>query len=359
MTFRAPLIAMISVLMLVPLASQARTQDGSSLSTQGTEISADEIAEAKIVYPEILSDDPWSFGGTPGRVIRTAHYRIYTTETTPVIRERLAKFAEYALPHYRTSLSPNNPLPRPTQRLDTYLMDNRPQWTTITKRLAGQRSDELLKIGRGGFAFGGIGVYYDLGLYDTLAIAAHEGWHQYTQRTFKVSLPIWLEEGIAAYNEGHRWDRSTPVFRPWANPQRYERLVIAEREGSLFSIEKLLESAPQDYFDSTDGSVLTYYAQLWALVHFLNEGENGKYQASLRILLQDAASGKAMETLEKRLGTENARRTLLSRSGPAIFFAYFDEDLDRVNEEYMAFIKEITAQSVRSQIVNGTSPFAP
>ena len=357
MTFRTSLFAFGSVLTLLALASPAHTQDGDAM--QGTDISMDEVTEAKLAYPEILSDDPWNFGGTPGRVIRTAHYRIYTTETTPVIRDRLAKFAEYALPHYRTSLTPNSPLPRPTQRLDTYLMDNRPQWTTITKRLAGQRSDELLKIGRGGFAFRGIGVYYDLGLYDTLAIAAHEGWHQYTQRTFQVSLPIWLEEGIAAYNEGHRWDRSTPLFRPWANPQRYEQLVNAERSGSLFTLEELIESSPQDYFDTAGDDVLTYYAQLWALVHFLNEGENGAYQASLRILLNDAASGKARETLETRVGVENARRTLLSRSGPAMFFAYFDEDLDKVNEQYMSFIQTITAQAVRSKIVNGTSPMTP
>jgi len=196
-------------------------------------------------------------------------------------------------------------------------------------------------------------------LYDTLAIAAHEGWHQYTQRSFKVALPIWLEEGIATYNEGHHWDRATPLFTPWANLQRYDQLMKAKNEGKLFSLEELLTSSPQSHFDSTGGEVLTYYAQLWALVHFFNEGENGRHQASLRILLQHAADGSISSMMEKHLGTAEAHRTLMSRSGPAVFLVYFDEDIDRVNEAYMEFIRTISAQSARSRIVRGDSPIVP
>lgn len=352
-------ILAIALAGLVATLAPAQEAHDASLQTQGTELSLKEIEEAKIAYPEILSTDDWNFRGNEGRLIRTMHYRIYTTEKTPMLRERLARFAEHALPHYRTSLTPNKPLPRPQQRLDTYLMDNRPQWTEVTKLLTGERSEDMLKIARGGFAFKGIGVYYDLGLYDTLAIAAHEGWHQYTQRTFRSALPIWLEEGIAAYNEGHRWDRSTPVFTPWANLERYEQLVSAHDEDTLFTLEELFESSPQSHFDSADDALLTYYAQLWAFVHFLNEYDNGKYAASLRLLLRDVADGSVTEVLEQRLGPGAARRTLMSREGPALFFAYFEEDLETVNEQYMGFIGTITAPQTRAKIADGKSPLAP
>ena len=44
-------------------------------------------------------------------------------------------------------------------------------------------------LGRGGFTTNGIAVLYDIDGYgwhhDTLALGAHEGWHQYVQTTFK------------------------------------------------------------------------------------------------------------------------------------------------------------------------------
>ena len=358
-TTRLTKLALSATALALLAASPARTQDGGEVSSQGTELTLKEIREAEIAFPEILSEEDWSFGAVSGKVIRTAHYRIFTTESTPILRERISRFSEYALPHYRTSLTPNKPLPRPSQRLDTYLMDNRPQWTEVTKRLTGRKSDDLLKISRGGFAFQGIGVYYDLGVYDTLAIAAHEGWHQYTQRTFKSGLPIWLEEGIATYNEGHKWDRATPRFRPWSNLERYEKLASAHKDGRLMSLEELLEGSPQEFFDGRDDSLLVFYAQLWALVHFLNEYDYGKYQASLRILLQDSASGRVRDVLTNRLGEGGARSTLLTRSGPAVFLAYFGEDLDAINAEYQSFIATITGPNTREKIAVGRSPLEP
>jgi hypothetical protein len=323
--------------------------DISSAEISLNELGSDAIEPAAWV----VSREPWSFASAAGEVIRTPNYRIYTTESSTIMKDRLSVFAEHALAHYRAALTP---LPRPPKRLDTYLMDNRPQWVALTKRLLGAQSEPLLQIQRGGFASRGIGVYYDLGLYDTLAIAAHEGWHQYTQRTFADSLPIWLEEGIATFMEGHRWSATTPVFKPWGNIERFEHLRGAVSNNTLLPLEDLLANSPQQLLPRVDGSILNYYAQLWALVHFLNEGENGRYATSLRTLIADASKGELRKRLTAELGLRDARAAMASRTGTLVFGVYFDVSLREADAQYKAFVDRIIAQGSRTAIAAGRSP---
>lgn len=305
------------------------------------------------VVPDILSREPWRYATAEGEIVRTTNYRLYTTAKDKVIRERLAAFQEHALGHYRQVLTP---LPPPATKLDTYLMDNRPQWERMTKHLMGDRAEALLKIPRGGYASRGIGVFYNIGLFDTLAIAGHEGWHQFTQKTFAEPLPSWLEEGLATFMEGHRWEQNTPVFRPWANVQRFDQLRKAEGERKLLALEDLLDSRPQDFLDFTDDRVLTFYAQLWALVHFLNEGDGGKHSAGLREVMSDAASGRLASTVRARLGGRAGATVLTTRTGPTVFMAYFGEDLSPASEAYARFVATLTRPGARSAIAEGRSP---
>jgi hypothetical protein len=301
---------------------------------------------------ETLSTEPWKYAGAEGSVIRTAHYRIFTTVSTVALRDRAPGFLDHALSHYRTALGP---LPLPSARLDTYLLDNRAQWSTLTRQLMGAQAETLLKIPRGGYASRGIGVFFDIGLYDTLAIAAHEGWHQYTQRTFREPLPVWLEEGIASYMEGHRWDGPTPRFLPWANMQRFDQLRSASTRGDLVSLSKLLDGRPQDYLGTDDEQILTYYAQLWGLIHYLNEWDHGRYAPALRMLLADAAAGGIRRAVEDRLGAR-AGGMLGARVGPTIFLAYFNTDLDAAAREYAEFLDLVTRTGSRDEIAQGRSP---
>src|SRR6185503_10436721 len=92
---------------------------------------------------------------------------------------------------------------------------------------------------------------------DTLAIAAHEGWHQYTQETFKHQLPIWLEEGIATYMEGYRSSRDAePEFLPWANFERRDALRDAVRSKKLIGMDELLTRSPQSFLSHSKDSLL-------------------------------------------------------------------------------------------------------
>ena len=207
----------------------------------------------------VLSAEPWTYENARGQIVRTRHYRLFMTESSALLAGRLPGFLEDALEHYRTAITP---LPEPTSRLDAYLMDNRPQWARLAQRLLGEHAAPYLRIQRGGFATRGIGVYYDIGTFDTLAIAAHEGWHQYTQRTFRNRMPAWLEEGMATFMEGHRWAGPTPVFLPWANLERYDHLRAAHAEGRLLPLSQFLTRTGASGLGSESG--LDFYAQTCA-----------------------------------------------------------------------------------------------
>lgn len=310
---------------------------------------------AVAVTEGVIEREAWQFGDASGEIIRTRNYRIYTTESNRVLADRLIGFTEHALAHYRTAIIT---LPEPPQRLDTYLMDTRGQYEALTRRLLPDQADTILKIARGGFASRGIGVYYDIGLYDTLAIAGHEGWHQYIQRTFANPLPVYLDEGLATFMEGHSWITgprvSTPIFRPWGNIERYDQLRSAVVNGRTVSLHALANNRPQELIETVGDGTLDYYAQVWALTHFLNSPE---HRASLGLLLQDASTGKLRSRLVDRYGRREATALLTRRIGSEILQLYFMEDLDELDRQYQKFMAELAAVGSRDAIAAGRSPF--
>ncbi len=311
----------------------------------------------------VLSRKAWSFGETPGQVIRTEHYQIRTTEKDATIIARLPLFLETALTHYRNDfVSPGaDPLPEPSGRqpLETFVFETRDEWASLTRQLMGENAETYLRIQRGGYAHAGRSVLFNLrgvGAHSTMAIASHEGWHQYTQRAFDVPLPLWIEEGIASYMEGHKWDGPTPVFHGWSNTERFDALRAAQRNGRLTSLKVLLNSRPADLLKGDSEAALVYYAQVWALTHFLREGDNGAYRENLDRLLHEAADGTLPGTLGRYFTTREVRSLINRRIGAGVFQAYFDADIEAADRRYQAFIREICRTGARNAIVAGRSP---
>lgn len=314
----------------------------------------------------VESVEDWTYDGDAGLVIRTPHFRVYSTQTEPILINRLPGFLEGAMAHYRTTIpaaAGSSELPAPPMKLDTFVLRTRMQWERLTKQFLGDNAAPYLRIPRGGYAYGGRALLFDIGTQDTMAILAHEGWHQYVQRTFRQPLPVWLDEGIAAYMEGHRWapptgDRgSEAVFLPWANVERFDALRDAAARGELMSLPELLASAPASLIGpgGDSGDALTYYAQVWALAHFLVEGAEGKYAEPLNTLLRDAASGEIVRRVVAVFGPDGARG-LASRRGPTVFVAYFNRDLAEAEREYRAFVERVVQPGSRGPIVEGKSP---
>lgn len=300
--------------------------------------------------------EPWSFAGTTGQTIRTDHYRIFTTATRPILVKRLPGFLEASLTHYQTSLT-DTPLPSPPVKLDTYLMHTRGQWATLTRTLMRERAPLYLRIQRGGFAAAGRGVYRDLGdLNDTFNLAAHEGWHQYTQLTFRSRLPVYLEEGIATYMEGFNWhprQPDTPIFRPWANMERFRALRTAAQARRLLSLPELIAATPQELIQRDQDMALVWYAQVWALVHFLNEGDDRAHHDAFNRMLEDAAAGTLSRTGSR---FQNLSESTGRAAPGSLFERYFNASADELDAAYQRFIARVVAPGGQNAIVAGVSP---
>ncbi|HYE62113.1 MAG TPA: DUF1570 domain-containing protein [Phycisphaerales bacterium] len=303
----------------------------------------------------VIATAPWTFEQKEGKVIETASYRIMTTATRAQLVDRIPVFMELALNNYTSAVGT---LPRPNEQMESFILGTRPQWARMTQRVMGADSEMYLRIQRGGFSSNGRAILYDIGPRDTFAIAAHEGWHQYTQKTFRNSLPVTLEEGLATYMEGFRWNPEQidrPVFMPWANVERWEQLRQAERAGKLQPLEKLMRSTPQNLMADDPDAALIYYAQAWALIHFLNDAKDGAYRDGFRKIVTDAANGR----LEARVRHALASRGITSRRGADLLDIYLGASAASLNDEYQAFVKSIvTKNGVRGKIIRGQSPLS-
>jgi hypothetical protein len=296
-------------------------------------------ASPALLSPTLRIDD-WSFQAHPGSLITTQNYRLYSTCADADLLSQLPDFLERALTAYTTALGP---LPRPTLRLDTFLLADRPQWEALTRQLMGEQASPFLKIERGGYSSGGRAVLLPLGPRDTFAIAAHEGWHQYTQRAFKDPLPAWLEEGLACTFEGLVPDPADPsrwLLSPADNPERLAQLRAAAAGHRLLSLSQLCDTTPESLLNAPPDDALTWYAQVWALARFMRD--DPRYSPALHTLLSDAATGRLRSTLARRASSPAADAALRSRRGDALLRAYFSEpgatsaDLARYTERLIA-----------------------
>lgn len=307
--------------------------------------------------------EPWRSTTREGERIITPSFRIHTTMRSEEFKRLMAIFSERAMAHWTTALAT---LPAPDRPLDTYVFGSRDEWAAHTRMKLGTEAGAYLALGRGGYTSNAEAILYDIGPGDTLTILAHEGWHQFTQSLFKQELPPWLEEGIAAYMEGHRIspESGEPVFTPWRNFERFGELRDAVRRGRTVPIDQILDSTAQEYLADGRDRLLTYYAQVWALVHYLREGEDGAYGSGLSRLLADCIAGRVSDTLRSAPMPQDEARALDralrrgTRLVPGRYWirAYFTPDLERFASGYRSFVDDIVARGSGDAIWRGRSP---
>ncbi len=300
----------------------------------------------------VAEREPWSFEGDSGWTYYTPSATIRTTLRDRAMLIRLPGFVELAQVHARNALAV---LPEPDRPVETYVLGTRRGWESLTRRILKDRASTYLAIERGGYSAGSTGVFYDIGPKDTFTIAAHEGWHQYAHSTLANPLPVWLDEGIACYVEGFRWnelDTDTPDFLPWANLERFDALRRASSAGTLMPLHTLVSTRPQDLMATDRGAdrVLTYYAQLWALVHFFRESG---YSTGLSRTLTLAHQG----TLLDHMSDGDARQMRTRRTGPGVLDIIAPGvTLSELDDDYRAFINRIVSVGGRDRVLMGESP---
>lgn len=301
--------------------------------------------------------EPWTFHGSTGTLIKTRSFRIFTTLPPGHLFDLFPNFMEAALDGYTSTLLP---LPRPTRPMDTFLMRQRDEWAVLTQQVMGKDAGTYLRMQRGGLTSEGRSLLFDVGrTRDTLMLAAHEGWHQFTQSTFKDPLPMWMEEGLATYMEGFRQDRGDPsqfAFMPWANMERFFALREGVRTGRLVSLEVLLDATPQDLMAQNANAALLYYGQVWGLVQFLNEYDGGRYRDALHQMIEDAHDGLLVAHIRAARGGRAASDFLSRRRGLEPLHAYIDVDLPTINQQYRHFVEQVAAPGNERLISQGKRP---
>lgn len=293
----------------------------------------------------LITDEAWVYDGRAGRAITTPHYRVFLTQTEPAFLGRLPVFLEAALQHYRVvATGAAVPLPADIdgdRRLNTMVFRTRAEWERWTRQTLGDAAGPFLSIRRGGYAWAGTAVLFDIGAADTMAIAAHEGWHQFTQRTFTQPLPAWLEESIATLCEGQRWiggGGELVRFDPADNPIRREQLTRIVASGRLRSVERLVLEVPANLAAEQSDAAVDYYAQVWALGLMLRE------QTALSACVHDAASGRLGERIVAVLGRPRAAALVDRARGLAVLEAYFVPEasgLDQLESAYRRFVGQL------------------
>lgn len=267
-----------------------------------------------------MSRSPWKYHGANGTQLVSEIWNIRTTIEHQQIVDSLPNFYGGLIEHYTSVFGE---LPYPMERIDVFLFAEESQWKLKLRELLGNEAESWYALGRGGLTVDGTGVLYHLDKNGrsrvTLRIAAHEGWHQYAEHTFKSCLPTWLDEGIGTWMEGFRLRRGNLQFTPASNWDRLTTIRKIVSANRLSSLDYLINSEPSELLASGRSSLLGYYAQLWAFTSFIMEYEDGKYRLALRNLLLRAVDGTLKEP----------------RDG---WLAFFTEDKIQMEEEYKGWV---------------------
>lgn len=275
----------------------------------------------------VLWDREWTYQGHAGQEILTPHYDIRTTHTDRVFLDRLPQFLENAFVHYQQMVKPTR---KPDGPMPVYLFGQRNQWDHFTAESTGPAAAIYRKISEGGYVDNGRAVFWDIDRLKTFAVTAHEGFHQYLWHYAKHRPPAWIDEGLACYFETFIWEGDSITFQPRRNRIRLTALRFALTDKTLLDLSELLATHPGNVIGSSPRKVASYYAQLWAMVLFLQD--DPAYKARFARLLADIGSQKMVE-----LAAASGYNGQGSDFGPAVFRAYISTDLPAFKAAFQAY----------------------
>ena len=294
--------------------------------------------------PALVSVKSWENKYGDGLELATRHYRIFTTLLEPLMLSQVPGFVESAWRAY------NSQLPEPvesTRGLTIYLFAERSQWEKFTDEFAGTQAKLYRKITVGAYYLKGACVAYDIGRERTFSVLGHEGWHQFNKRIFKYRLPSWLDEGIAMLFETSIYKDGFFYFRPAKNMYRLGGLRKTLLEDKTIPLETLVSINPGEILamQNPNEAVTAFYSQAYALVRFLREADYGRRLGSYRRILYDGLKGKWPLTAENKKIAINRNIPLTVKwnrtVGRKIFNKYIDEDMEKIEEEYLAYCRKI------------------
>jgi hypothetical protein len=202
----------------------------------------------------------------------------------------------------------------------------------------GNQAEAALRLEAGGYTVNGVTVCYNIGGLATLAVATHEGMHQFLYHRLANRLPLWTEEGMATTAEGMTVSGDRVRFTPDANPLRQSdlRKTILRKQWAPLGL--LLRTNPKQLVATGRGSPLGYYAQVWALIHWLRNSP--ELAPRLQRLLDDAAAGRFDQAVPARhlhLGGDVYNNAVAL----PLFRHYIGEDIEALDAAFRAHAEKL------------------
>ncbi len=127
-----------------------------------------------------------------------------------------------------------------------------------------------------------------------LRTVRHEGLHQYLDSLIGRDVPIWLNEGLAEYNETAELTSSALVRGGQARNDYVE--TLRKRSKNLTPWRRFLTLPPGLFYARSR----EHYPQAWLLVHFLHHGES-KYRAVLKQLIDGLRAGQSSRAVQREV----------------------------------------------------------
>jgi hypothetical protein len=285
--------------------------------------------------PAPVSIQPLTQLDPTARLVKTAHYDIYTTIDDDDLLNKIAQLMEGSLTAYQT-LAPHTQAS--VTPMECYIFRQRSQWAEFTREHTGAQAVLYLQINRGGYTIGDWYVAYFIGEGSTLSVAAHEGWHQFVARHFKARLPPFIEEGLATMFEGVQFKNGVPCYNLSINQNRSIALRTSMDNNSMWPLEDLLGMNAGGVVGRPGNKIEAWYAQAWAMGRFLWDADNAAHRPALRQILADAADG----TIYDPTGPHHNRLRGWTDVGVrAMLEHYLGEDFDKINTDYQAFCRHV------------------
>jgi len=284
--------------------------------------------------PATYKIDPWSYHEVEGRIVTTPHYEIRTTLRDINLLRVLPNLMEDALAHYQKLVPPTH---EPEGRMQVYLFAAREDFARFTRETGGAKAPEFLKLRFGGYSEQGVTVIQYGAHHVTYPLMCHEGFHQYLHHYVDGGVPPWLNEGLAVCCEGIRWNGDrVEKFDRWWNPLRRNRLAEALLRDRLYSLPELLDMHAGVAVDDGAESTATYYAQVWALVLYLQSGGGGRYADGYRRMIADLGSGDLRQYARAEgIWSEGGEVSV----GRALFRRFITDDESGFEEGYRRFLR--------------------
>jgi hypothetical protein len=293
--------------------------------------------------PTEVQIDQWSFNEERAKVLRSAHYHIYTTIEDKDLLEFLPQLMEGAFNLYCQIA----PIPSiSNQPMDCFVFRSRAEWDAYTQRHTGADAKIYLQIRSGGYTIRDRYVTYNVGRVNTFSVICHEGWHQFAGRNFKGRLPPFLEEGIACLFETISWDDRLPRWNLSVNTNRAQSLRKAWDANQLWTLEQLCTTHAGDIVGEQPGKIDAFYAQCWAFARFLQESEQGRYRSALQKWINETAAGTVHDP------TQTHTRLTAGWNPdaiPSMLEHYLGKKCNEIDTEYRAFTKKIAFEELPAQ----------